>query len=449
MSATTVENIDLATSYVSRNHSRCGCEAHYSQKRCEHCRPTVQICCLKVTRDGWVEDVLLARDTSGLAGQGGVSDDPWDTAWTTGSMCSDKGMTNLCGRVIQRWNTTASCLPGIYAEWLVAPDCETVSMQLKEIASGGFITQIAQWPDLPRDWYTSPLTATDEILGGTVTVAVCDTEDVPFPAVAPEELMLYGIEVDTEQPSPGRGLGVELCGEPYECPGEANTGGYFLRWEYSLETGEVTIQVFHDFGTFGVIVVASTSFPYVAGWADAYVDTPLVIPVDYFLGATHITTGEYHISKVASCAEEPPPEGCVPISCLPPCLLKDCDGTNYSKPLYLTVTGCPDLAALAPSTFPTVDGGGMQSGTFGYGPTSPPGEPPVAQILIQYSCGAAGLLREVFVDDTDGASYSTGQVLVSGACSGGSWQDTFTLDLFDCGITTFDVFSDGADPWEY
>lgn len=140
---------------------------------------------------------------------------------------------------------------------------------------------------------------------------------------------------------------------------------------------------------------------------------------------------------------------CSQLSCLPKCVIQDCPETgNMHRPLYLTVTGCPNLAALAPDTFPTVDGGGFQSGTFGYGVTSPPGEPPVAQILIQYGCSASGFVRDVYVDDTDGASYMVGPTLVSNICSGGSWSDTFTLDLVDCGIVTFDVFSDGGDPWE-
>jgi hypothetical protein len=150
---------------------------------------------------------------------------------------------------------------------------------------------------------------------------------------------------------------------------------------------------------------------------------------------------------LGSCSNTFPTE-CDPITCLPQCVVQDCGGVNRRRPLNLTVTGCADLAALAPATFPTVDGGGFQSGTFGYGATSPPGAPPVAQILIQYSCTVDGLLREVFVTDTDAASYSN-SAIVSAACPDGAFHDTFTLDLLDCGITTFDVFSDASDPWEY
>lgn len=140
---------------------------------------------------------------------------------------------------------------------------------------------------------------------------------------------------------------------------------------------------------------------------------------------------------------------CIAISCLPTCVVQDCDGLNRARPLKLTVTGCPDMAELAPATFPTVDGGGFQSGTFGYGPTSPPGEPPVAQVSIQYSCNGSGqLVREVFVMDTDAAEFTVGPTVVSNACSGGSWADSFSLTLQDC-TPTFDVFSDGTDPWGY
>lgn len=165
---------------------------------------------------------------------------------------------------------------------------------------------------------------------------------------------------------------------------------------------------------------------------------------NWWVGVLDLFNEANEVMNVYDCDNAP----CTPIACLPKCVVKDCSGTNLKRPLYLTVTGCPDLAALAPATFPTVDGGGFQSGTFGYGATSPPGAPPVALILIQYSCTVDGLRREVFVTDTDAASYSNAAI-VSNACSGGSWHDTFSLSLIDCSSVTFDVFSDGTDPWEY
>lgn len=249
-----------------------------------------------------------------------------------------------------------------------------------------------------------------------------------------------------DQINPWRPCPVTCESDEAWLPRNCRTGAG-VQWRYSCDTGLVKFTTFWlvPNGQQPVLNPGGVAIGEVSVDPDWYVGGEVDIPWNTAASVNYVRP-RFSVKLKMTCEAQDP---CQQISCLPPCVVRDCPETgNQHRPLYLTVTGCADLAALAPETFPTVDGGGFQSGTFGYGVTSPPGEPPVAQILIQYGCSASGLVRDVYVDDTDGGSYTVGPTLVSNTCSGGSWSDTFTLDLVDCGIVTFDVFSDGMDTWE-
>lgn len=427
------EDIDIASEYVVRDHSRCCCKPHYSAAKCVACRPTTQICCMQMTHSDWpTVKGYFVRETHTFP--------PWIPGtlptWMPDEACDDKGMTNLCGELRLVWRNVVhlDCLRVDKLRWLVTDDCKKVRIGLVDGGSYG----LAETREVDRDWYLSPLVFDDPyylfkrtedpdaypLPAPTITIEPCPVPTpMFFDGVDDQEIYLkgwlqskVGDEWVTYSGSGGIAFGKGNCvtGQPFFCTGK-DPSQQGIRWCYNLTNDKITVSV--D-GTYdGVKEV---------GYADCTWEDSVII-VEHHSPPSGAVGWRWYIERITDCDDEGggPPGGCDP-GCWPPCIICPNPVDLY---FMLDVVGCclSDVYTLTYN-----ESGASGPGFYGGGTCYV--SPSLSHaIRIELTC--TGLLVD-FADITSfGASWHTE---VSGAvslsCSGGELVPiTGEVNDTDCG----------------
>lgn len=415
MSDVNHEDINLAATYASWNHTRCCCRTTYKQTKCAKCRPTTQICCLSGVHSACGFPIKFVRSsrTPGVPVIT-VSDEPGDAQWVPGDLCDDLGPTNLCGHVTAYYGEGARCGPPMQLFWEVNSDCTAVVMRL----SHGSMTTPSQ--TLPRDWFTGPVTFEDPVSRyyhnadpdnyptvHTVTITGC-VEPVelygPSQGCGPDTIYIRAYMERSPTGSGtdwgpynyyAKGKGSCCCGQGINCVSDGGASspyrGY-VTWGLSLYTCKIVLSVSAGGGT---------AIVYVDG--DCVTDPlPLTVPV---LGFEDTLRWKIEVADECEHGTDPgdpdppppdppppppdPPEEPCTSGCWPPCVM-----CPTRKTLYAVIDGAPTCCVAGTYALSWVSTGGSEFPLAGYYELPSPVGGPID------TCGVIDLLRVSCVDLT-------------------------------------------------
>ena len=413
------ENNSLAISYMTQKHLRCCCvDSEPNNTPCVKCKPVQQICCLLVTHSLWVKKFVFVRLY------------PGPTFGEEGDPCTEKGATNLCGRLHGRWPVWPHpCQSMPTLPLVVSNHCKTVRM-VYQLSSGALTASASV--DLPRDWFAGPVVIENVPGGGDVTIEPCPD---PWPDAFTEEEATTEFLLRGWRQSKQSGTwttdgywvtskGVCLCGHPVWCPGAnpfSTYATYRLYWRYDLYVDKTVVLI-----ELNGVEQGRKEFD---GSGCAWSDTAFWI---YHTADANI---RWKIVRVENCdtAVDPPPDGgdeCDP-GCWPTCVK-----CPTRKDLALSVTQADSccLHGVFPLTY--------NSGSDNYTLAAPVGGPvgTCGQIIAAtVSCvDLTHVSLYIQLKETGGSVGSPSTVTLTATCVDGEMETSsvhiYGL-LFDlCGI---------------
>lgn len=446
MSDVNHQDINLAATYVSQDHSRCCCRSHYTQGICAKCKPTVQICCMKGVHSACGFELLFARGESSGPGASVAAE------WEPGDECDFIGPTNLCGELFAIWGEGAKCGPWMRLQWQVEPNCTDVKIRL----SHGSFT--GPWNTVGRDWYLVPLVIEDPMSRyyygvdpelyhlETITFTGCD-DSVEMTTGGTDEIFIDGdLEFFTLGSWTGsdsyygsfyaRGTGSCICGKGINCAsdgGASSTYRAYIWWWYDLWTCGLYVYVTHS---------SVGAWIYLTGVTCITEALPLYIPLP---GLDNL---RWKLTLGSSCEHggepedpdpeppdppgpppDPPPDPCTS-GCWPPCVM-----CPTRKNLYAVLEGAPTCCVSGSFALEWVGAsseGTPPSPTAGYYQLPSPVGGPL------WDCGFIDVLRVSCVDldsisvrliyrEVEGTVVDITRTL-SVACSGGEMESS-TIEL--------------------
>ena len=397
MALVNVENTDLAAYYgfATHKHSNCCCGATVNSSKCNKCRPSVQICCVQVAMNDGESPIILRRSD-----------------WTIGDDCDSRGATNLCGELTATIESDFGCSFTVTLVWTVSDDCKTIDATLT-YNNGVSTVTVANFADMARTWFSAPVTATNLVSGGTVTIESCPVPTTDWPSSGElTEFILKGWLYRSGTYSGARsdrayGHGDSLCGTAYACADETLLGYQRIDWHYNPAKDVIVITAMGG---------SSTEVPYDGGaWSDV---NPILLGTNPY---------QWRLRKVTACGDTteppPPPPDCDP-GCWPECVL-------CPDPLSMALVVTQDPACCLHGSY----GLTYDSGTDTFYLASDVGGPDGTCGLIQefeMTCeDSTHVNLSITYKDVNGSTYTT-TATVSASCTSGEFE-TAAVDI-DSGV---------------
>jgi hypothetical protein len=421
MADVNVENTDLATTYVSGKHSRCCCGVSHTNSHCDFCRPTTQICCVKMTRSTLGHPIMLKRrmhmgdpTRDHITG----ADDYWELLWEDGLPCDEKGQTNLCGFL---WSNLNCYNDEFSLKWYVSEDCDTVTVELYWVTFAGGRTPhlICSWSGQARDWHTGTLTGTDLETGGTVTLENCEagvelwTDTETEPVFIQATLRFNGVRIECMF-----GYGNSVCGTTWhECALIYPTST--VEWLHSVQYGRVRFKA-------AAATALSGGVPSAAGRLTIDIDDS---PDEWYLNlpltiTTSVTGYSWVVSRVYNCegcnnGGNPPDDICDP-GCWPLCVL-------CPDPLSMALVVTQDPSCCLHGSYGLTYNSGSNWFTLSSAVGGPDGVCGIIQSFKMTCSDSTHVTLSITYKDVNG-NVNTTTATVGASCSGGAFE-TDSIDI--------------------